>query len=218
MRYLYTAVTAERDQLRSPGLLPSGWRAVCFTDAPEVEHPGWQIRPLERRHDDPVRDARMAKILAHRFLPDADVSVWMDGNFTSACDLEALAQKHLSGRDLAFHVHPERDCVYEEAIACIKLHKDDADPIIRQIIRYAHAGYPSGAGLPATGVVLRRHTRAVARFESCWWQELLTGSRRDQLAIGWALRRTGLAWSRFDSSLREGPLFSWRRHDGPGAG
>jgi hypothetical protein len=212
-KIVYTAIAAGRDALKSPGRIPPGWTAVCFTDDP-VDHPEWDVRPLPREHEDPVRDARRLKLLPHEAFPGAEVSLWMDGNFAVACDLDALVEEHLGEVDLAFHSHPQRDCVYEEGIACIDRQKDDAATIVRQLLRYARSGYPEHAGLPATGVVLRRHTVSVSRFNAVWWDELSQGSRRDQLAVGWALRERAIPWSTFHSHLWDGPLFQWRRHDG----
>jgi len=159
-----------------------------------------------------VRDVRMHKLLPHSFFPTAEISLWPDGNFAVDCDLDALVGECLAHHDLAFHAHPQRDCVYEEAIACIERAKDDPGPIVRQIIRYAHAGYPVRHGLPATGVVLRRHVPSVERFNERWWHELERGSRRDQLGVGWALRQESLEYATFSSHLWKGPLFRFRRH------
>jgi hypothetical protein len=211
MRVVYTAVTAGRDTLEPPGDLPPGWRAVCFTDD-EAEHPGWEVRPVIHRHGDSVRDARRHKLLPHRYFPAAEISLWLDGNFQVVCDLDALVEECLRRHDLAFHAHPQRDCVYEEAIACINRGKDEPGTIVRQIVRYAVAGYPERHGLPATGVVLRRHVPAVERFNQRWWEELERGSRRDQLAVGWALRREGMEYATFSSDLWKGPLFRFRPH------
>lgn len=216
MRYLYTAITAGCDILRSPGPVPAGWKAVCFTDAP-VHHPDWEVRLLAPASD-PVRAARRIKLLAHEALPDAEVSLWMDGNFAVACDLDALVDRYLDDADLALHRHPQRDCAYEEGIACIRLGKADPEAIVRQLLRYARAGYPEHAGLPATGVVLRRHTKPVARFEQAWWDEVARGAARDQISVGVALRALDMHWSEIASDLWKGPLFQWRRHDGATTG
>ena len=131
------------------------------------------------------------------------------------CDLDALVERYLADADLVFHRHPERDCVYEEALACVKREKDDPAVIARQVLRYAAEGFPRAGGLPATGVILRRHTSRIAAFDRHWAKEVEHGSRRDQLSVTHALAKKGVTYATFDSELREGPLFKWRRHDGP---
>ena len=46
-------------------------------------------------------------------------------------------------------------------------------------------------------VVLRRHTPAVARFDTQWWSEICRWSRRDMLSVLPALRTSGVRWGCF---------------------
>lgn len=210
MRYVYTAITAGRDEPRAIARPAAGWSHVCFTDG--AGHPDWDTRPALDTFADPVRNARAHKLRPDLHLPDAEISLWLDGNFEAACDLDELVDRYLADADIALHRHPQRDCVYAEALACIERGKDDAEVIARQVLRYAVQGVPAHAGLPATGVVLRRHTRKMARFNECWERELEQGSRRDQLSVTYALEQEQIAVAYFDSHLWNGPLFAYRRH------
>lgn len=213
MRYVYTAITDGRDQLRGIAGRAPGWGYVCFTDG--AGHPDWETRPAVDTFPDPVRNARAHKLRPDLHLPDAEISLWLDGNFELACDLDELVERYLADDDVAFHRHPQRDCVYAEALACIEREKDDPAVIARQVLGYAAEGFPAHGGLPATGVVLRRHTRLVAAFNRRWEEELERGSRRDQLSVTYALDRTEIGYACFDSDYWHGPLFAYRRHDGP---
>jgi hypothetical protein len=212
MKYVYTAITGGRDRLRGISPRAAGWHYVCFTAG--SGHPDWDVRPAVAESADPVRNARAHKLRPDLHLPDAEISLWLDGNFEVACDLDELVDRYLADADIAFHRHPQRDCVYEEALACIERGKDDAEVVARQVLGYAAQGVPAHAGLPATGVVLRRHTRRIARFNERWEGEVQRGSRRDQLSVMYALETEQIAVAYFDSELWNGPLFSWRRHDG----
>jgi hypothetical protein len=207
---VYTALAGGRDVLGEPGRLPDGWTAVAFTDG--ATHPGWAVLPLPNGDLGPKRAAVAVKVLAHRVFPDARLSLWLDANFHVGCDLEALAAEALAGADVALHAHPERDCLYDEALACIELGRDAAATICAQVVRYAQLGFPPRAGLGATGVVLRRHTAAVAALNDDWWAEVAAGSCRDQLSLDYVAWRRGISIGRFASDLWNGPLFGWRPH------
>lgn len=215
MRYVYTSITAGRDLPGAPGPLPAGWRAVCFSDG--GDHPDWEVRAVTEEGGSPIRNTRMHKLLPQRFLPDAEISLWIDANWTVACNLDRLVETYLDRADAAFHRHPQRDCVYDEAEACVRLKKADPEAIAEQVRRYRSRGYPRHNGLVATGIVLRRHTAPVERFCRRWWEELAAGSHRDQLSCSVALFETGLPFALFDWDLWDNPNFIRRPHHGPGA-
>jgi hypothetical protein len=161
---------------------------------------------------DPARTAKVYKVMPHRFLPGVAYSLWIDGNILPACHPGDLVNRYLAGADIAVHRHPERDCVFDEADVCARFGLDEARVIDEQMDRYRRAGHPLAAGLAALGVVLRRHTDAVRALNERWWQEIETGSRRDQLSFDVTSRALGLRYATFDSHYFEGPLFDYRPH------
>jgi len=217
LRYLYTAIFGGSDRIRPPGPIPAGWRAVCFTDSGASGAGGWELRAPMLGSETSPRSARAHKLLPHRLFPDAEVSLWIDGNISVHCDLDRVVEGYLHDADLALHRHRDRDCVYEEGAMCIELGKDDEERIGSQLRGYERRGHPRHAGLYATGVLLRRHTEAVRRLGERWWAEVEAGSHRDQLSAPVAIAAIGLPVATFDSDYRDGPLFRRRRHDGPAA-
>ena len=75
--------------------------------------------------------------------------------------------------------HRQRRCVYDEAVACIELGKDDPELIVRHVEAYRALGYPARNGLAELSVIVRRHTPRATRFFEAWWEEIRCGSRRD---------------------------------------
>jgi hypothetical protein len=209
-RVVFTALAGNRDVLAEPGKLPAGWTPVAFTDG--GAHPGWEVLPLPNCDFGPKRATLAVKVLAHRIFPDARVSLWLDGNFHVSCDLDALVTDVLADADVALHAHPERDCVYDEALGCIERGRVTAATICSQVVRYAQLGFPPRAGLAATAVVLRRHTAAVAALNDDWWAEIAAGSCRDQLSFDYVTWRRGFSVAQLPSHLWDGPLFGWRPH------
>jgi len=196
---------------------------IRFTDAP-VRARGWDERPVERRLEDPVREARMYKVLAHEFLPGYDVSVWIDANYLVTGDVRALVEEKLAETPMAVFDHAAtrtdpRGCVYDEYGSIMDMgratgrFKDDPDRMTEQIERYRAEGYPAGKGLVFTAVLLRKHNDpAVVRAMNRWWSEIKRGSRRDQLSINYAAWKEGLPLERIGEDLRSSPWFEMIAH------
>ncbi len=185
---VYTAIFDGYDDL-IPHEPTEGVRFVCFSDGPLFARP-WEVRVVERALS-PRRENRRYKILAHNFI-DADCSIYIDGNIKLLVDPRELVRRYLADSLLALFKHPFRDCLYEEGYAIAEAELDDPETVLAQLARYRKAGYPRDNGLHAGNIILRRHTKEVARFNELWWQEVARGSERDQVSLDYALWKVGL--------------------------
>ncbi len=214
---IYTAVAGSCDDLRPPRAQQSGCDLVCFSDNPDRQIEGWDVRllPAAAAGGVPVRRAKAPKILPHRFLPSYDWSVWVDGNLELRGDLGAFAASQLSGQSVVMFEHPERrGSIYQEAEACARLGKDDPEILRAQVSRYREAGYPDGLSIPACMVILRRHhDPAVVALSEEWWSEIEAGSSRDQVSFHYVAWKHGIEPSRIDLDVRDNPYHRWRPHD-----
>ena len=53
-------------------------------------------------------------------------------------------------------------------------------------------------------MILRRHTDAIRRLNEAWWNEIVRGSRRDQLSFNYVAWKLGLSYATFPLSLATG--------------
>jgi hypothetical protein len=206
---VYTAIAGRYDRLKAP---PRLWRQsadfVAFLDYQE-RHRDWEIRPTARISDDPCRNAKIHKILCHRYLPGVEFSVWIDGciKITSTTPLRKFIRESLGHADLAVFPHRLRDCVYDEAAACLRQEKDVAGTIIRQIRRYRREGYPAHHGMTESCVLIRRHSRKMMLFCEAWHQEISSNSRRDQLSFNYVAKQFGLKYRLLPGTIADNPHF-----------
>ena len=205
MIYVYTCILGGFDSLRPP-LVPSepGVRFICFTDVPVLPDVSpWEFRPVHRvMRDagmiprwqvDASRTSRLPKILPHLVLPaDCDYSIWLDGNFRLLKPASEIVNAEMRFDDWATHRHPARGCMYEEAALLVKLKRErpdewpnmDARELDAEIARYKQMGFPAELGtLTANGLIVRKHTPAVAALNERWWQLFAQGCGRDQLSL-----------------------------------
>ena len=185
---VYTAIIGDCDALLPP---PPGATAVAFVTCKHGAR-GWEQRIVTPDWG-PRRTARHYKALPHRYLPDADVTIWLDGNVTMSIAPETAVARWLKG-DLATFNHWDRDCLYDEAAFCGRVGKDRQDVLVEQAERYRAAGMPRHWGLAATRVVVRRNTPAIAALNEAWWEELQAGSVRDQVSLPFVCWKAGLRW------------------------
>lgn len=142
------------------------------------------------RHGDP---ALVAPMLAHKWwkthpteaLPGVDVSIWVDASITLHAGFVEHALRALGDDDWAMVPHPWRDCIFDEAeySASLPRYASLGTAIRRQAAWYTEMGHPTHWGLPATGVIVRRHTPAVARLSDYWWHECFHWSHQDQISL-----------------------------------
>lgn len=224
MLVIYTAIIGPAgDRLRALPFVPDdNSKAVAFLDDEALEglgRPGeiwngWELRtPARCLSANPRRQARQHKLMPHELFPEAEATLWIDGCLTPRVPIRQLVDRYLTGGiDMATFRHMERNCVYQEAEACLKMRKDSPELIRLQVARYREEGYPSGMGLAETTAVLRRHTNEIRAFNHRWWTELSTGSLRDQLSFDYSCWYCGIRYRHLEGCRIDSPLFHWTQH------
>jgi len=193
---VYTCITDQYDWLLEPRVVSPELDHVCFTDG-AFESDVWKVRSLVWRAENPRRTARFHKLMSHEVLPDYDATLWIDASFCIERDLAPLVAAWLESANLALRVHPRRRplCLYEEAKACIKLKRGDPQRIHAQIASYRKEGCPERLGLYTTGILARRNTPEVSRFNQAWWAELERFSDRDQISFPYVMWKQPIAFN-----------------------
>jgi hypothetical protein len=75
-----------------------------------------------------------------------------------------------------------------EALHCINRKKDCPTVIAEQMARYRQEEMPTDFGMSENNVIFRYHRKAhVRKIMELWWQEIISGSRRDQLSLSFVL-------------------------------
>lgn len=203
-RVIYTAVFGGYDELRP--LRGDGFRACCFSDV-ALDVSGWECIVVERRMVDPRREARMYKALAHQWFPEAEASLWMDGNTELLVEPDDLFG-YLDDESIAMPVHPSSRTLADEAALIVQLGKADQVEVERQLARYNGNVGPVGA----TTWMMRRHTAEIARLNEMWWSELTAYTLRDQLSLPWCLSRLGIEARLIDVPLYDNKLVRVHSH------
>jgi len=201
---VYSAVFGNYDTLR-----PARYPSLCFTDGRIKPVPGWEYRIIFSG-ENPKQSNRHCKIMVHEHL-DTEYSIYHDGNIEMLIDPQVAIKKWLKDTDIAVFAHPDRNCVYDEAVACIKLGKSQPATTNAQIARYRADGYSAHNGLAACWVLIRRHTEAIKRFNQTWWEEYTRGAKRDQLSFNYVCWKLGMRYGVIPGNLFKGTSKDFRR-------
>ena len=195
---VYTCITGGYDALADPKVVTPGIDYICFTDNMAMKSKVWKLRkmPEELNGYSNVKQQRGVKILAHRYLQDYDISIWVDGAVIVQGNVsDYLKQLDLNMYSVFIPEHPVRKCIYAEKDACVKIKKIKGDEIKvaeKQMKRYKDEGFPTNYGLVQTNVMIRRHNDQYCKdLMEKWWEELKDNSHRDQLSFNYALWKCG---------------------------
>lgn len=190
---VYTAITDGYDRLTAPLPADPEISYFCFSDGKSSSVAPWttvDVRHLEMTAKD---RNRYVKMHPHLFLPDHDLSVYVDGSIKIIGDLGSLLTS-IEGRkeSIFLYDHPQRNCIYEESEACAFFGHDWRWRIRRQMKGYIGLGYPRNNGLFEAGVMIRRNLPEMRALMASWWAEYATGVKRDQLSLPYVAWRDGV--------------------------
>ena len=218
-KVIYTAIFGGYDKLPDPDYKPEGWDFICFTDS-DIKSDIWEIKKVPAIYEDSTRNARKYKVLPHRWFPDYEYSLWVDGNILIKNNINELIDIYLDDNiSLAVHDHNQnqldpRDCVYDEAKVILYFgqkngnYKDDPIVINRQMEKYLKENYPAKNSLAVTMQLLRKHNnlKCINAMEQ-WWEEIKYGSKRDQLSCNYSMWNTNTPFIYFKGDSRNNKYF-----------
>lgn len=194
---VYTALYGAYDELPEPVEQDVDVDFICFTDSADLRSPRWRVVLDPPRYEHPRMAAKVHKMLPHEVLDGGRRwALWIDANVlidNPAFAREAIAAAASTGAGVTTFRHPQRDCIYEEAIACSELPKCEGVPVLEQVAAYRAEGYPPHAGLYGCRSIAWDTTSSAARqLGRRWLDECERWTFRDQLSLPVVARRMGL--------------------------
>ncbi|KAK8954117.1 hypothetical protein KSP39_PZI001751 [Platanthera zijinensis] len=164
----------------------------------------WRIVTLRHSpYDEPRRNGKVPKILAHRLFPQAKYSIWIDGKMELIVDPLLILERYLwrGKHTFAIAQHKHHRSIYEEADA-IKRRKRYARPLVDlQMKIYVYEGMEPWStkkrtlsDVPEGAVIIRKHTALNNLFSCLWFNEVNLFTPRDQVSFGYVVYRLGDAF------------------------
>lgn len=141
-----------------------------------------------------IKKARFLKTHPHTlFKEDYDAVVYVDCNTSIDDKLYNYIDKYINN-PITFKQHNDRNCVYQEIMACYFSKKEDPGMLLKLYDRYTREGYPRDNGLLETNVIILHHKDPqVIELLNIWWEEIFNFSHRDQLSLNYLIWRNHLS-------------------------
>ena len=185
---VYTCISGNYDLLKDIVKKEPDIDYICFTNQ-DIISETWEIRKIPEYLEslEQTKIARCIKILPHLFLPEYEISVWVDGNIQVLGNTNKFINENLTGY-FCISKHPDRICTYKEAEAVISLNKDNKDIVNKQIEEYRNNGFPENNGMVQSGIMIRKHNNnECIVISKKWWSEVKKWSKRDQLSFNYSI-------------------------------
>lgn len=184
-----TSLCGDYERLLPPAYLNDGWTYVCYSDRPRETWGVWEIREIPCQDNDLTRKSRWAKMNLPALFPDAKWVFWQDANIVIGGDLSGL----LEGRGdagLWMVRHPARECVYQEAQACLTSGKESKENLDAQMEEYAKNGMPQRFGMWENNFFLVDPANKLSEgIFAQWREEYGKYGKRDQLSLPYVFFR-----------------------------
>jgi hypothetical protein len=204
---VFTAVIGLTEPLRAPRVVAPRVRYLCFSDAP-CDVPPYEWIPVPET-DEPRKVSRQIKILAdHPILRAADMTLWHDASYQLRRD-PAWVVRRLHKTDVVALRH-QRESLEEEARRVARYGYVELDAALATVARYRQAGFDPHH-LTAGGLLGRRTTDAVRRFNELWWKESQTyWGGRDQPSLNFCAWKAGVTVGHVHGRIKKNVYAGWR--------
>jgi len=197
-KVVYTAITNKYDTLIRPNVTPSDIDFICFTDDHRLTSEVWKMVYIENlNHKEP-------KILSHKYVNEYERSMWVDANVRIRENLNELFDKYTEKPIYTFK-HPERMCIYKEAISCNGL--DKKQNIEKMMEHLKKEKYPTKNGLSSCNIILRN--KQIIPLNEEWFKYVDTYTRRDQLSYHYVLWKQKINFGYMDGNVRDSKKLIW---------
>ncbi len=214
---VYTSVFNNYESLQKNDNFKKKCDFICFTDNPKLESKLFEIYAVNNDFENFAQNVRLYKLLPHRFFKKYKYSIWIDGSLLlkTGFDPKKLIDKYLRDNSTAFFRHPERNCIYDECEACIKLKRDNEDIIKKQKQEYLKNHYPKNNGLICGSFIIREHNdKQTIALGEAWWKEICNFSRRDQISFNYVAHKLNYSYTKIDGNAYNNKYFKFAGHKG----
>lgn len=190
---VYGCITGGYDVVKQPVYVGNDTTYHIFTDNPCGNTGVWQEHSLDC--GEYTNDAnRFYKFHPFDVFNGYDFAIYTDGNVKVLSDVSticSIAQKSKTG--IAMHRHHERECAYQEALACKYYKRGNFEKIQEQLHRFRDEGFPENFGLcEATVIVYDLKNLNARKIAEQWWKEYLrSDTKRDQIPFPYVLWKNG---------------------------
>lgn len=216
---VYTCVTGGYDTLQPVHCHPSNVDYIAYTDNTNIESKGWFVKPLPEMVEKIAGDLDRNRYLKMHpsIVGDYDYAIYVDGVVEIFSDVTNMINVLHPEYGVAIHMHPNKDCTYNEVEWCKQNHRGNAENMDRMIKEYGSEGLPVHYGLLECSVILSNlHNEKGIKILDEWWNEHIKwGTGRDQMTLPYVLWKNGIIVAEIGTlgnDVKANPKFRFHAH------
>lgn len=206
---VYTCITGDYDNLHEIEVLEKNIDYLCFTNNKSIKSNTWKIIYIEDKNLSNHTLSRKIKMLGHPIISkNYDISVWMDASVVWRKPITDFVKAFLKDAPFAAFKHSHRNTVHDEAITCLKYHKDSKESIQKTLSFLKSEAFPDNSGLfEMTSFIKKHNDSTVIKTMELWFDINQKYSKRDQLEFMYAAWKTGLKINTINLNVWNNPWF-----------
>lgn len=206
---VYTCITDSYAPLVAPAVVSGECDYLCFSDGTIDDVWPWRFRPLKRFFANPIRNARLPKILSHRYLADYDYSIWLDASLQLTVDPRYVIDA-MNGSDLAAFRNRRRDYLRDEFRAIRESKWASKEKLNVDLLREQESESSSLISpIHYLGCLIRRMSSGVRDFEKEWFAEYCLWQHRDSPAFHVAKNRLDVSCKTIPGDIKNNEFVKW---------
>ncbi len=217
---IYTCVAGGYDEVRSPVIKENKCDYFLISDNAIMEKDVYKWIDIDTVIPDvnmsPKDKNRYCKMHPDEIFTEYDYTIYLDGSIQIVRPISHYIS-NIGKSGLAIHKHRERDCIYSEGIFLTWLGAVNKELLVDDIRRYVNAGVPRHYGLFECGMIVTdlRNPTAINLYRD-WYEEYMTGVKRDQQALIYVLWKNGMTVDYIgdiggEYNILTNPDISWNR-------
>ena len=193
---IYTVLYGDYDSIKTIEAKNPYCDYYIFTDQPVPKESGWikvDFSFPKEVNDDPILKNRFLKMHPHLIFSNYEYSIYLDAVIVIKLDIYRLMGRMNNKVFGLFDHNRGTKCLYEEANILKRINKLPSKDIDAQIIKYKQEGFPEKFGFVECTIIIRQHNNPLCiKIMDNWWEEFLSGPKRDQLSFMYCIWKNGL--------------------------
>ena len=210
---VYTCITGNYDKLIELDKKEKDVDYICFTNNRNLKSKTWNITYLEEDLDNWTL-SRKVKIMFYEYLPEHNLSIWIDGAVKIIKPVSEFIKKEcdLENHDMVVFKHQFRDCIYDELNSCVELNKDKIENIKKIETLLKKEKYPKHNGLVETTILVRKNVDSVKDLMKDWFDKIVNYTKRDQLSFNYCQWKRNIKLQYLDAWAFDNDYFKHMGH------
>jgi hypothetical protein len=156
------------------------------------------------------RASRLPKIMPYKWLPlECQESIYIDNSVLITSNLERYWEK-LKLYDFILFQHPSRENVIQEVNHLNKLGHYEGEKMLHMLLEYQKLGFNLNSKIGMGTILIRNHFKEnLIKQQDIWIQQVLYGTERDQISLGYSLWKSNVKYEFLKDSIRTTLDFKW---------